>query len=429
VNSVADPGAGGCTPEECTLREAITAANAVPFGDHEISFAPKLPTVITLAAPGNGGGELVIEEDLAISGPSVGMTIQRNSADPEFRIFRIEEAIGGTDVRFANLIIQRGHVSSHGGGGIWNHQGLNYQGNLTLVNTTVRENSGMGGGGILNWGDLVVSHSTITRNAATDANSLSGGGGIQNALSAATALISHSTISGNTVASSANHDEGGAGIWNVGLLTIESSTISGNVSDGHGGGVFLNADLSAGGIATITNSTISGNSAGVSGGGIYIFGDNVGAGRFRLINSTMAGNSAGTEGGGFKYAAAVTLDILNSIFALNAAPTAPDFAAGPPPGGTHFTRFNLLGIGNGSEINNGVDGNQVGTNTAPLDPRLGALANNGGPTKTHALRPGSPALDAASTADCPSTDQRGVVRPQGSVCDIGSYERQVKGAK
>jgi len=68
-------------------------------------------------------------------------------------------------------------------------------------------------------------------------------------------------------------------------------------------------------------------------------------------------------------------------------------------------------------------------NTSPLDPKLGALASNGGPTKTPALRPGSPALDAASTADCPSTDQRGVVRPQGSVCDIGSYERQAKGGK
>jgi len=73
-----------------------------------------------------------------------------------------------------------------------------------------------------------------------------------------------------------------------------------------------------------------------------------------------------------------------------------------------------------------TDGNQVGKvspHTTPIDPKLGTLASNGGPTKTHALLAGSPALDAASGADCPAKDQRGVVRPQGTGCDIGSYEK------
>jgi hypothetical protein len=66
----------------------------------------------------------------------------------------------------------------------------------------------------------------------------------------------------------------------------------------------------------------------------------------------------------------------------------------------------------------------VAPNTAPIDPKLGAIADNGGPTRTHELLLGSPAIDAASTPDCLPTDQRGVARPQGSACDMGSFERE-----
>ena len=62
--------------------------------------------------------------------------------------------------------------------------------------------------------------------------------------------------------------------------------------------------------------------------------------------------------------------------------------------------------------------------TAAIDPRLGPLALNGGPTRTRALLPGSPAIDAASSSGCPQRDQRGIARPQGPACDIGSYERE-----
>jgi hypothetical protein len=103
------------------------------------------------------------------------------------------------------------------------------------------------------------------------------------------------------------------------------------------------------------------------------------------------------------------------LVALNTAPTAPDVADG-------FARFSLIGKGGGSGISN-TNGNQVGTSGSPIDPRIGPLANNGGPTRTHALLAGSPAIDAASAADCPATDQRGVSRPQGTGCDIGSYEK------
>jgi hypothetical protein len=95
-------------------------------------------------------------------------------------------------------------------------------------------------------------------------------------------------------------------------------------------------------------------------------------------------------------------------------------------GSSVLARFNLIGDGRGSGITN-TNGNQVGNvspNTSPIDPRLGPLVDNGGPTRAHVLLQGSPAIDAASTPDCPATDQRGVLRPQGAACDIGSYERK-----
>jgi hypothetical protein len=95
----------------------------------------------------------------------------------------------------------------------------------------------------------------------------------------------------------------------------------------------------------------------------------------------------------------------------------------PARPGAVLASFSLIGDGSGSDITN-TDGNQVGSASAPIDPKLGSLADNGGPTRTRALLAGSPAIDAASTPDCPTADQRGVLRPQGAACDIGSYERE-----
>ena len=87
--------------------------------------------------------------------------------------------------------------------------------------------------------------------------------------------------------------------------------------------------------------------------------------------------------------------------------------------------FNLIGDGTGIYgLTNGVNGDQVGTDSEPIDPKLGPLKDNGGPTQTLALRRGSPAIDAANPQDFPPTDQRGVSRPQGEGPDIGAYERR-----
>jgi hypothetical protein len=99
-------------------------------------------------------------------------------------------------------------------------------------------------------------------------------------------------------------------------------------------------------------------------------------------------------------------------------------AAMPAAGTLSSAGFNLIGDGSGAgAFINGVGGDQVGSPAGRLNPRLGPLANNGGPTPTRAPLAGSPAIDTGPAAPCPTAvDQRGVARPQGQRCDIGAVE-------
>jgi CSLREA domain-containing protein len=477
VNSLADPGNGTCNATQCTLREAIKDP-----GSTEISFAPGLTGPITLARPGAGGGPLVIEKTLTINGPGAGIVIQRRSTDPAFRIFRIGAGVsvkltnltlrngktdqtGGGLINFGRLALTTctvaGNSATLGGGGIDNHGrvvltnsrvrnnsarplggggGINNLGNLTLANSLVTGNSAGGGGGIFNQraGRLALTKSTIAGNSAgegggiqnrgkfTLANSLVTGnsasfegGGIDNVGLAFTDVVGE--ITNSTVARNSAVEGGGIANFRFGRFTITKSTIAGN-SARTGGGIFNEAFGRFGGASvTLRNSTVSGNSANLGGGGIVNGGDvELDAfGVITLTNSTVARNSA-PQGGGIVQGIGGVATLVNSLVAENNAPEGPDVVLA---GGSVSARFNLIGNGSGSGITN-TNGNQVGTASAPIDPKLGALADNGGPTRTHALLLGSPAIDAASTPDCPTTDQRGVLRPQGAACDIGSYERK-----
>jgi CSLREA domain-containing protein len=411
VNSTADPGDGVCNAAQCTLREAIADPQSTA-----ITFAPGLVGPITLARPGDGGGRLEIDRDLSITGPTGRIAIRGRSPDLAFPVFHIED---GAKVTLANLIIRRG------GRGIFS------RGTLTVTNCLIAGNSGTG---ILNaFGDLTLTRSSVTENASTgvavsggtamlghDRIARNSGGGLS--VGAGTVTLAKSTIAGNSA-------RDGAGISLVeGSLTVDASTITNNTATGLGGGVFNrshNVFRRGGASITLRNSTVSGNSADF-GGGIANSPD-AGAAGVGLRNTTVTNNSASQQGGGIYQDGPEndedfgSLGLVNSLVAGNHAPAAPDLGVFS---GFLSARFNLIGIGAGSSVANGVDGNLVGTAAAPLDPRLGALADNGGPTNTHALLAGSPAIDAGSTPDCPATDQRGVSRPQGSGCDIGSYERR-----
>jgi hypothetical protein len=455
----------------CTLAQAITAANTdtitggCPAGTGADTLLLPPDGIITLTTVDNtsegAAGLPVVSSTITIAGQ--GSTIARDGGSPYFRLLTV--AAGG-NLTMRDLTLQGGIVDDSHGGGVFN------RGTLTLVNSTLSGNSaGLNGGGVFNLGTLTLANSTVSGNTAnrgggmlnsygtlTLANStLSGnraydeGGGVFNNYGAVTLV--HSTLSGNsaydgggiynngslTIANSTlsgNSGCCGGGIYNNGSLTIANSTLSGNVAIYNGGGVFNYGSL------TLVNSTLSGNSAGSEGGGVSNeYSD------LTLVNSTLSGNTAGYYGGGVS-AFASDLTLVNSTLSGNSASTGGGVSTRGPSDltlertlvsgntavsgaemyideGSSVTAdsFNLFG----HDTTSGVVGFDPGASDIVPTQALNAildssLAFNGGPTQTHALVPGSPALDAVTAGSCPATDQRGFVRPSGVGCDVGAVE-------
>ena len=191
-----------------------------------------------------------------------------------------------------------------------------------------------------------------------------------------------------------NSSEGaGGGIRAGGVVTVTRSTLSGNSAQSGGGGLAL----PFGGMVTVTESTLSANSAGF-GGGLA----NYPNGEMTVLGCTLAGNhTSGTGGGIIQIGGPFT--VRNTLVAGNSAGVSPDL------NGTLISQgHNLIGDGTGGSGFAGTD--LVGTASNPIDPLLGPLANNGGPTPTRALLQGSPALDAGDNSGAPDTDQRGFPR-------------------
>ncbi len=227
------------------------------------------------------------------------------------------------------------------------------------------------GGGILNFGNLTLNRSIIRGNRAEF-----DGGGINNH---GVMVINDSTVSGNIIEGGSAPVDGG-GIYNEGSLTIRNSTISRNISSNDGGGIgnFGTLDLDS---VTVTANTAEGAVGGGAGAGVFISA----TGTLTTRNSILAGN-------------------------LNAEDC---WAADPVTDGGH----NLVETQINCGFVNGVNGSIVGQSA-----NLGPLRNNGGPTQTHALLPGSPAINAGDTTL--TTDQRGAPRPAGAADDMGAYEAQ-----
>ena len=213
------------------------------------------------------------------------------------------------------------------------------------------------------------------------------GGGIYNL---GTLTITGCTFIGN----SASNSGGGIAEWG-GRLTVTGCTFIGNSASGYSGGAIFNNV----GEVTVTGCTFIGNSA-VYGGGIST------SGVLTITSSTLSGNSASVYGGGISNGGAV--HFRNTIIASNTAPSGPDFY-----GNLGSQGYNLLG--NPQDASGWVD-----TDILHVNPRLGPLQDNGGPTPTMALLPGSPAIDAGDPAQLGVPDQRGVVRSGG--VNIGAYE-------
>jgi hypothetical protein len=425
VNSLSD-GPVDLSNATVTLRDALDAANrnvrvspGGPSGSgaDEIRFQAGLAGTIMLSQR-----ELTITTELTITGPGANVLsvvsgagfidshlfgINDNSNSSRVVVIRGLNISGGANVRgiynLEDLTVVNSIISGHtpvNGGGIFNEA----LGTVTVLDSTISGSSAAGhGGGIYNVGILSVENSTISGNSA----GAGGGGGIINHPNGRVTVL-NSTISGNTVGNF------GGGIRNDGVLTLQNSTISGNDSGSNGGGIYNTGTL------TVKNSTISGNAAEGHGGGILHR-----SGILNLQNSTLSQNHSTHAGAGIGLRD-IDVTLHNTIVADNFQFSEENNVRilGTPSSFTLSGTNNLIGtVAEG--LTNGVNGNQVGV----ADPGLGPLTNNGGPTQTHALLAGSPALNAGNNAQAPSFtsfDQRGApfLRVIDSTVDIGAFEVQ-----
>ncbi|MBL0937754.1 MAG: hypothetical protein IBJ03_02605 [Gemmatimonadaceae bacterium] len=352
---------------------------------------------------------------------------------------------GGT-IRLSNVTIT-GNRSAFGGGGIaaWSRSTLEVEGGV-VSNNIGTGTSSVGGGILIGAGTTTLSErATVTINGTTLENNeaFSQGGGIQVTRNT-TISMSNLRVIGNRLLStvpSAGSGTVGAGIYIGSLVTstLTNSVVSDNVvptgasgSEDGGGGIAV-AGFAAAGSLAISNSTISGNSAS-SGGGIFVtnFGTvtlsnstvsgntaSIGAGvatrrAVTISNSTIVNNRATSVGGGLHSSDQGMARISNTILASNLVNAAPSNCTAQGLGQFVSEGYNL---GNDATC---LWMTQTGDKANTASGLNATLANNGGPTLTHALLTGSAAINAGNPATCTTTDQRGA--PRVGTCDIGAFE-------
>jgi hypothetical protein len=392
VTSIADSGAG-------SLRAAILASNDFAVAD-----------TITITAAGTIELETAlppIGDDVTITGPGAGsLTVTRKGSAPPFSVFEIQ----GATATISGITVSGGVAVT--GAGI-----LNGSGDLTLIrvkvtgNEALRDGGGLaGGGGIFSNGTLTLRESIVSGNSAIargGAENVAAGGGIE---TEGNLFVERSTVSENRVEALA---EGGA------------------KAEALGGGLAI---ASGAGATIVEESTISGNLVRAADATVVTIarGGGIGSGTLTLAGSTIAGNSAELDGAG----ASTSSVSGDNLAVFGASITRNSLVALPQGEGENCSDpivssgFNLdedgsCGFAKGSDL--------VGF-AAGLDP---VLRDNGGPTPTHALLPGSIAIDRGSSFGA-TTDQRGLPRPSdfpeisdkegGDGSDIGAFELQVPAA-
>ena len=348
-----------------------------------------LRQVIADAAPGDTitielagtiiltSGELVVDKDLSLIGPdAANLNISGNHAS---RVIN-----NSAHLTISSLTIRDGEAGLGQGGGILNVG----SGVLTIINSVIASNHAQAGAGVFNssGGELQVANSTFFANLTQAINAgAASGAGIYNAGPGGVASITNSTFSTN------NGQDNGSGLYNDATATVTNSTFT---------------------LGQATSSAVYNDKNG----------------NLQLNNVTITLNTGIQQATGL-IANGGSVNVANSIIAGNITTgnnSRPDCDGKIISGG-----HNLIGV-NGCNFNGGT-GDLLGNNNAPINARLGALTNNGGPTSTYTLLVGSPAIDAGNPSApgsgggaCEVTDQRGVTRPvlgAGSlICDIGAVE-------
>ena len=397
VTKTADTNAACNSNVNCSLREAVAAANGSPSNDRIFFNSSLSGQIIQLTL-----GELYIgnQGTLSIEGlgeygvVTNGMAITSSNS----RMFYIDHAT----VIISNVTIAGGKGTGAGGGSLSNSGGaiFNAQGDLTLDTTYVAGNGAWYGGGIYNFvGTLRLNRSLVGNNsAALPSNSCCGlGGGIFNAQG--TLIIDNSTVFSNSA-------QIGGGIYSTGKIVVTNTTINDNQAysedvstsppqSGFGGGIYLNQNASVSGASFLKNVTVSGNLSSRYGAGV----DSTTP--LRLHNTIIGGN------------------YVDRFY-----PQDP-YAFNPDINGNFISDgYNIIG----------VKGNVASSIFKPsdkinVDPKLSpGAALNGALTLSFSLQLDSPAIDASDPADSPSTDQRGYGRPTDgnadgtAQADIGAFE-------
>ena len=349
----------------------------------------------------------LITGNALVSGGTSGAGVYQTSGDMVLRNSEVTGngsvacEVGGIRIESPDSVMNIEGCSVSGNTGKYEGGIYLYGGSLTITDSIINGNvqSGTGGyvGGVWATGTLVIEDSIISGNSGTWFGGVAGEG------NGTVVSITNSTISGNS-----GEDVGGIYVGVNSFFVIESSTVSGNsseIADG-AGGIYVD-----GGTLSMVRSTVSGNTAVLGTGGIYD------SGTATIFGCTISENDALGEGYGGIFSDNADLDVKNTIVAGNTVSgTASDCI-----GTMDSYGYNLFGDTSGASITQMEGADIVGQN-----PLMGPLAENGGPTKTHALLPGSPAIDAGTCSDMNGGwvdhDQRGVSRPQLSSCDIGAYE-------
>jgi hypothetical protein len=370
-------GDGRCvsTAGGCTLRAAIQEADAgsgattvrVPAGRFRLSIAP-FPEAGSLLDMDASNGDLDISGRVDITGAGAGRTIIDGGG-----VDRVFETGVLATVHLSDLTVTGGDATANGsqeidlGGGILN------KGAITLDRVELAANTADGGGGMFS----IPATSPVIRDSLIVGNHAFSGGGLR--------LDSGGTITNTTITQNVLLASPPDAIQHkpVAIVIALVDEIS-----GWGGGI----DHRGGGDVSIINSTITDNHA-LKGGGGLASGQNyvpvsaaIALGRMTLRNTIVAGNTSerGTQN------CHVKAQVIASL-GHNLASDDSCFLSAP---GDH----------------------------PKSDPLLAGLGDNGGPTRTRALRPASPAIDTGGAADCPAHDQRGTARPVGAACDIGAFE-------
>ncbi len=424
-------GAGGSMSGvfPCT-EQGIRDAIAVGGGPH--TFDCNGPTVVTTQAEIVIDNDVILdgEDDLTVDAPLCGRFI----GDPQLSLpcHRLISVTSGTTAELIGVTVAQGCSAPRDGSGILNLGTLRLRETRVVDNGWKHESSEFcdyspcgNGGGVYNGGILTLTDSSVSGNVARG-----DGGGMYNA---GTVTLIRSIISNNASLS-------GAAIKNTGSLTILDSSVSendatsllckipceqGDVLSSTGSVLMINSTVSNNsancvnswivwGSGTLLNSTISDNRGG-SFDGFHLLWDG------DVISSTIAGDNAAQA---YTPLIGGSVRLTNTVIAntaLDPGPTCSISSSAESGGGNVESPSDDCGLSDPTDH----------VNVSADDLKLGPLADNGGPTKTHALLPGSVAIDQTPAVDCVdaegeslTTDQRGESRPGGAMCDVGAFEVQ-----